>query len=77
MIIIPELLETEIVVDEFTIFSSLSIIVWVASIAHPKRNKISIRINKKSIPKLIGRNGSRIKEIDNELGIRIDVNSKE
>ena len=40
-------------------------------------NKISIRINKKSIPKLIGRNGTRIKEIENELGIRIDVNSKE
>ena len=40
-------------------------------------NKISVRINKKNIAKLIGRNGTRIKEIENELGIRIDVNSKE
>lgn len=40
-------------------------------------NKISIKINKKSVPKLIGRNGTRIKEIENELGVRIDVNSKE
>ena len=40
------------------------------------RNKVSVELEKDAIPKVIGRGGQNINELETELGVHIDVNSK-
>ena len=40
------------------------------------RNKVSVELEKDAIPKVIGRGGQKINELEAELGVHIEVNSK-
>jgi len=40
------------------------------------KNRVLIRVNKKIIPRIIGKNGKNISKIEKKLGIRIDVEPK-
>ena len=39
-------------------------------------NKVKIKVGKEIIPKIIGRNGSTVSELENLLGLRIDIEAK-
>ncbi|MFX1520074.1 MAG: PINc/VapC family ATPase [Promethearchaeota archaeon] len=40
-------------------------------------NRIMVRTNKEYVPQIIGKNGLKIKEIENQLGVRIEVRETE
>ncbi len=39
-------------------------------------NKVRIKVGKEIIPKIIGRSGSTVSELENQLGVRIDIEAK-